>query len=94
MIRDRKTIKGWANHIINKFGKEIAEGYAKSSKRCPCSYNEQICNGCEYKENLSLISGCTNSVAFDRFMSIDWIVSVKRLRKRLKNLKKLILKEL
>jgi len=94
-MRNKRTIKRWVKHIINKFGKEIAEGYANSNKRCPCTYAKWICSECEYKRRLlSLISGCKDSIVFDRFMSNDWEASVKRLRKRLRNLKKLILKEL
>ena len=91
-MRDRRIIKEWATHIINKFGKENAERFAYSNRRCPCNFLKKTCTDCVY--NTMLRRECGASDRYDEFISNDFDCKPKRLRERLKEIKKLILKEL
>jgi len=98
-MRDRRIIKKWATHIINKFGKENAERFAYSNIRCPCIFLNKICGDCVYRKSLEAV--CDASLRYDEFISNDLDCNPKRLREQLKRLKErlkgikdLILKEI
>lgn len=88
-MSNRKDNKQWAKHIINKFGKINAINFAKSNIKCPCNFLKWGCLFCKYQE---WRSSCRIGHKYDEYINDDITFSLKRVKRRLKNIKKFILK--
>jgi len=79
-----RKINRWAKHIISRFGRWDAYGFALSTNSCPCDYLNRSCLGCMYQKRPMEYYYCLNGCDYAR----DYIrISI---RKRIRIKKKII----
>ena len=84
LLKMRLSIRKWAKHIINRFGKEIANKFAISNTRCPCAFIHRACGICLHQTRTTHYSldGCYHAIKYER-ISVKRKIKIKNKIKRL-----------